>query len=304
MQQKFETVKKATPSPTSAASFFRSVIESQLAAVPGAKAAFQKFDELAEVHGDEVSDIISKTYNEVWEAVEKGGDDVSGKVAEILKKRGAQLKDVGIDAGDRILSEHPEVKEKLGYAFDEVKGWTDQYGPEAKKQAEEVYSEIQKMVASGLSVESITRAKKLVEEKKAEVEKLGKKAAQQAYEKGEQQAQEVLKKYPEVKETLYKYKDQLIGGGVSASAIPMIFKQLSGLKGSGEENAQKLKDYIEDTIEKGKKKGSQFADSDTLKDVVGMAQQYLKSIPGGEKVRKTPRTTFMTFHTNLTVIDP
>lgn len=284
VQKKIDAAKQATPSPSAAASFIRSVLESQLSAIPGAKAAFAKFDELADSHGDEFANIISETYNELWAVLEKGGDNNAQKVTEILTKRGKQLKNLSVDAGEQILEEYPQVREKLGGAFQEVQGWADQYGPEAKKQANEVYDEVKKILEAGVSVEGLTRVKKLVDEKKEEVKKLGSKAAKESYEKGEKQVQEALKNYPEVKKVLEQYKDKITGGGISVAAIPTIFKQISNLKGDGKDGAEKIKSYIDKTIEKGQKKGSSLLDSDLVADTVSMAEKYIRAFPGGEKV--------------------
>lgn len=284
IQDKIDAAKKATPSPSSAASFIRSVLESQLSAVPGAKQAFAKFDEVADAHGDDFTEILSATYNEIYEAIEKGGDNTAQKVTEILTRRSKELKDVSVDAGEQILEDYPQVREKLGGAFEEVSGWADQYGPEAKKQAKEVYDEVKKILEAGVSVEGLTRAKKLVESKKEEVQKLGKKAADESYAKGEKQVKEALEKYPEVKKVLEQYKDKLVGGGVSVATIPTIFKQINKLKGSGEENADKLKSFIEDTLQKGKNKGEKYFDSDLVADTFKMAEKYIRAFPGGEKV--------------------
>ncbi|TGZ76405.1 hypothetical protein EX30DRAFT_312500, partial [Ascodesmis nigricans] len=285
MQSKFETIQKATPSPTSAASFLRSILESQIQHIPGSSSALRKFDEIADEHGPEVAEILKKTYNEIWDAVEKGGDGVGEKVSTILKNRAAQLKDVGLDAGEVILRDHPEVRKKLGSAFSEVSGWTQKYGPEAKKQADEVYAEVQKIIQSGVSAESLDRVRKLVDEKSGEVKELGRKAAQQAYEKGEQQAGDVLKRYPQVKEVLEQYKSQLLGGGVSVASITKFFTSVTKLKGSGEENAERVKEYVEDLVGKGK----ELTQSEGLGDLLGAAERYIKTIPGGEKfLSETP----------------
>lgn len=226
---------------------------------------------------------MSATYNEVWEVVEKGGDNTAQKVTDILTRRAKELKDVSVDAGEQILEDYPQVKEKLGGAFTEISGWADQYGPEAKKQAKEVYAEIQKILEAGVSVEGLTRAKKLVDQKSEEVKKLGKKAADESYQKGEKQVKEALEKYPEVKKVLEQYKDKLTGGGVSVAAIPAIFKQITNLKGSGEENADKLKSVIEKALQKGKDK-AQGSSSELVSETVQMAEKYISAFPGGKKV--------------------
>lgn len=233
---------------------------------------------------------MSATYNEIWQVIEKGGDNTTQKVNDILTRRAKELKDVSVDAGQQILEDYPEVREKLGGAFNEVSGWAEQYGPEAKKQAQEVYGEIKKILESGVSIESLNRARKLVEDKKEEAKKLGLKAANESYAKGEQQVKETLEKYPEVKKVLEQYKDKLTGGGISVAAIPTIFKQVKNLKGSGEEGADKIKSYIEKALEKGKEKGSSYFDSELVADTFQMAEKYIRAFPGGEKVR-TPCTS-------------
>ncbi|RPA72472.1 hypothetical protein BJ508DRAFT_419440 [Ascobolus immersus RN42] len=289
LQNKVDAVKKATPSPSAASSFIRSILESQLSAIPGAKAAFKTWDSIEEAHGDDFTEVISGTYNELWEAIEKGGDDVGKKVTEILTRRAKELKDITVDAGEQILDDYPQVKEKLGSSFAEVQRWGDQYGPEAKKQAKEVYGEVQKILEGGVSVDSVNRARKLIQDKSEEVKKLGSKAANESWKKGEEKAQDILKQYPEVKKVLDQYKDKITGGSLSVAAIPTLFKTVTGLKGDGKDAAEKVKSYIEETIEKGQKKGSNYFDSDLVSDTFQMAEKYIRAFPGGEKfLEETP----------------
>ena len=117
---------------------------SYLVVVPGARphvdAAFDTIDQLRDTHGDEVNRIVGDGYEEVRVIIrDAGAMDASTamKVLDVLRRRSAELEELGKKAGKDAfgsLSErYPQVSEKLGGGYDELKRLAETKGPEAKK---------------------------------------------------------------------------------------------------------------------------------------------------------------------------
>merc|ERR1712000_696185 len=137
-------------------------------------------------------------------------------------------------AFDDFLDNHPQVKEKLGGNVDQLKRMGEEYGPEAKKQVDETWKQLKDIVAGGVSVSSLNKARQLIDDKVKQVKKLGDEAWNKAYE----QAKPVLEKNPKVKEINENNADALKQGNAKE-----LFEKAKSSIDSG--NVDDLKKYVD-----------------------------------------------------------
>ncbi len=180
----------------------------------------------------------------------------------ILEKAMSELAELAGDSAGEILDEHPQLKEKFGGGLDQLKGMADSYGPEAKKELDQTYQQIKDVIKGGVSVETINKVKKLIEEKTEKVKQLGDKA----WEKSLEQAKPYLEKSPQVKELIEKNADSLKQGNIGD-----LFAKVKEAVSSGD--LDNLQDYVKQAGEKAKQSG--FGKN---------IEQYAKMIPGGSEI--------------------
>lgn len=165
------------------------------------------------------------------------------------------------DAAQDILNNHPEIKSKVGGSVDQLKQMGDQYGPEAKKQVDQTFDQIKDIMSSGLSADTATKIKKVVEEKIELVKKMG----DEAWKKGLEQAKPYLDKNPKVKEMVEENKDALMKGNMGD-----LWDKVKNAVNSG--NTDDLEKYVKDAAGKAKDSG------------MGGMDKYLNMVPGAEKI--------------------
>lgn len=139
------------------------------------------------------------------------GIETINDIWAILSKRLGQLTDLAGDASQQIIDNHPELKEKLGGQFDQLKQLGDRLGPEAKKQVDDTFNEVSKIVKSGASADAVTRAYKLLQEKTQDLKQLGDKSWDAGYE----QIKPLLEKNQDVKKFVEQNLDTIKSGNVS-----------------------------------------------------------------------------------------
>ncbi|KAI5799750.1 hypothetical protein FPQ18DRAFT_100457 [Pyronema domesticum] len=288
-----KTIVQATPNKNEIVSFFRNSLGPYLHFIPGASGVFDELDRLAESHGEEVEKVLGEAYEEIKDAVKKGGMDAAtaAKVANTMKKAAEQLKELGKDAGQKVLNDNPELKEKVGKGLDKLNEMADEYGPDAKKMVQETYKELEELYKEGATPGGVYKAVQLVKEKTEKVKEMGSKAAEMAWEKGTKEAEPYLEKFPEVKKLVEENMDSLkgmaLGGGFSVAMIPKVFMKIrEATQGDAKEGAEKLKKYFDEISKEGKKKMGDFKDSDSFQGAAEYVEKYIKSIPGGEEALK------------------
>ena len=92
---------------------------------------------------------------------------------QVLQSAAKDIGSLASDVGKDIINRHPEVKEKFGGKFDELKRMGDQYGPEAKKKVDETWDQVQDALKGGIGVGSIDQIRRIIEEKVQDVRKMG-----------------------------------------------------------------------------------------------------------------------------------
>jgi len=267
LQKLTQGIQDSAPEPNEALKWLRSTTSQYAAFIPGAKpyvdSAFNDLDKVQAKHGDEVDKIVNNAYKELKAATKSGlSMETAVKAWSILEKTMSQLGELAKDSAGEIIDEHPELKEKLGGGLDQLKGMADSYGPEAKKELDQTYQQIKDVVKGGVSVETINKVKKLIEEKTEKVRKMG----DEAWKKGLEQAKPYLDKNPDVKKLVEENADTLKQGNVSE-----IFAKVKDAVSSG--NIDSLQDYVKQAGEKAKQSG--FGKN---------IEQYAKMIPGGDQI--------------------
>jgi hypothetical protein len=264
---KFDSIAKSmkdqAPEPNELLKWFRETVSSYATFIPGAKkyvdSAFNDLDKIEQKHRGEVNDIVSKAYSEMKDASKSGlSMETAQKTWEILEKYLNQLAELASDSASEILDNHPEIKEKIGGNLDQLKSMASTYGPEAKKELDQTYSQIKEVLAGGVGVESVNKIRQLIQEKTEKVKAMG----DEAWKKGMEQAKPYLEKNPEIKKVLEENADALKQGNLGE-----LFEKVK----SG--NAEDLKSYAKQAGEKVKNSG-----------VGKNIEQYAKFIPGGDKI--------------------
>lgn len=140
--------------------YLRNIARSYVAVVPGLSSyvdtTFDSLEKIAADHADEAREITQGAYDEIQKIVNEGksksgnlsdvGPDAAFKVLDVLRRRTAELYELGKKAGgsavDELLEKNPQVKEKLGGGYEQLKGLVESRGPEAKKALDEVSNKV------------------------------------------------------------------------------------------------------------------------------------------------------------------
>lgn len=262
----FKKTTEAAPEPNQAVKWLRDTVTSYTRMIPGASIyvdkAFDDLDKIREKHGDEVDKIISNTYNELKKTTQKGFSvEAATDAWDILQKCLKRISALAGDAAQDILENHPQLKEKVGGRFDQLKQMGDQYGPEAKKQVEDTWNQAQDILKGGFSAETLKKIQDLIQEKTKELQKYG----DQAWQKGIEQAKPILDKQPQLKELVEKNKDKLLQGDLG-----QLWQKIQEASKSG--NTDDITKFIKEQTEKASSKAG------------GGIDQLLKMIPGGSEI--------------------
>ncbi|KAE8442789.1 hypothetical protein EG329_002822 [Mollisiaceae sp. DMI_Dod_QoI] len=264
-----KNIQSSAPEPNEALKWLRSTATSYAAFIPGAKSyidsAFNDLDKVQAKHGPEVEQIVNKAYKDLKEASNSGlSMQTAAKSWEILENAMTELGKLATDSASDILDNHPQLKEKVGGNLDQLKEMADSYGPEAKKELEQTYSQIKDVLKSGVSFDTAEKIRKVIEEKTKKVKSMG----DEAWKKGMEQAKPYLDKNQQVKQVVEENKEVLQKGNVS-EALKKISEALYS------NNPESLKEYVKQAGDKAKQGGF---------DLGGGLEQYTKMIPGGEEI--------------------
>lgn len=261
------TFQEKTPDANEAIEFLHETSNKYARWLPGGREyvdkVFQDIEIIRKRHGSEVDQIVTEAYGELRDVSKQGMNlQTMSSTWDVLSKHLQRLMSLAGDAAQDIMNNHPQLKEKLGGSFDNLKQLGDQLGPEAKKQVDETWKEINDIVKEGINFSSAERIYKLVQDKEQQIRKMGK----QAFDKGYETLQPQLEKSPQVKKLVEENKDLLSSGNFTelASAV-------SGAVTSG--NTLNLEKYIMNAKEKAQ---SSFSS--------GNISQLVNMVPGGGKI--------------------
>ncbi|KAM3482119.1 hypothetical protein MY8738_004149 [Beauveria namnaoensis] len=255
-------LQKATPEPDEAISYIKDLAYSYVAWIPGGRsyvdAAFKDVEVVQEKHKEELNKIdLSKSGLSIQTA---------SKAYETLADIAKKIADLSVDALSDILDNHPQVKEKLGGNVDKLKSLGEQYGPDAKKQVDETWSQIKDIFAGGFSAANIAKAKALIDDKVSQVQKLG----DEAWNKGLEAAKPYLDKSPKVKELVEKNADALKQGNLKE-----LFDKAKAAVESGD--LGDLEKYVKSAADKAQSKGKEVAGDWGL-------DKYFDALPEGSAI--------------------
>jgi len=262
-------LKESAPEPNEALKWLRQTATSYASFIPGGKSyvdtAFNDLDAIRAKHGSEVDEIVKSAYTQLRDVTKEKGMSVetAQKAWEIITEHMQKIGELAGDAAEQIMNNHPELKDKVGGNLDKLKELGDKYGPEAKKQADETWKQVEDILKSGVSVTTVNKIRKLVQEKTEQVQKFG----DEAWKQGMEQAKPYLDKSPKVKELIEQNADSLKKGNFSETLQKIKQAVESGDTGSFEE-------YVKSAGDKAKQS---VGGSEGLK-------QYFNMIPGGDKI--------------------
>lgn len=238
----FKEVTDKAPKPNEAVKWLRETVTGYTKFIPGANhyvdKAFQDIEKVQQNHGDKVNQIISETYGELKDVTKQGASlTATAQAWDVLQKCFKRLSELAGEAAEDVLSEHPELKDKIGGQYKQLRQMADQYGPEAKQQVDDTVRKVQDIIKGGVSSENIDKARKLVEEKVQELRKYGDKA----WDEGLKRAQPILDKYPDLKETVNQNKDKLLQGDLG-----QLWNKIQQASQTG--NTQEVKDFVQTEV--------------------------------------------------------
>jgi len=179
------TFKDVTPDANEAIQFLHETANKYARWLPGGKQYVDKVFEDLEIirknHGDEVDNIVKEAYGELRDVSKQGMNlQTMSQSWDVLSKHLQRLAGLAGDAAQDIIKNHPQLKEKLGGSFDNLKQLGDQLGPEAKKQVDETWKQVSDILKEGFSFSSGEKIYQLVQDKQQQIRKLG----DQAWHKG------------------------------------------------------------------------------------------------------------------------
>lgn len=272
----FKETTKYAPEPGQAVQWLKETVTSYTKFIPGASTYVDKaFDDLEKVrqnHEGEVDEIIQETYYELKNVTKSGFTTESASQAwEVLSATFVRIGQLAGDAFEDILDNHPQLKEKVGGQYHQLKQMGEQYGPEAKKQVDETWNEVQNILKSGFSVSTFSKIQKLVQDKTEEIKKYG----DQAWQKGIEQAKPLLDKSPQLKELVENNKEKLLQGDLT-----QLWQKLQEAVKSG--NTDDITKFVKEQADKASKSSTGSSIS-SLASGSGI-EQLLNYIPGGSDI--------------------
>ncbi|KAG7291302.1 hypothetical protein NEMBOFW57_001315 [Staphylotrichum longicolle] len=270
-QQVAATIKEKTPTTDEAVDKLKQFCYSYVAWVPGGRqyvdTAFNDLEAIRESHSDEVDKIVSETYREFQDIARTGLSlESASKAYDALANLAKKIASLSGSAADQILERHPQLNDKVGEPIKQLKQMGAQYGPDAKKLVDETWSQVSDVMASGFSIESADKVRKIIEERTQQIRKIG----DELWEKSLEQAKPYLDKSPRLKELVTGNSDLLKQGNVAG-----LFKQIKSLGEGGD--MSKLEDYVKETVEKAKAAGSKVESKAKGGSAFGALTQFLGS---------------------------
>jgi len=266
-QQYKEQFKQSTPEPSEALQWLRQTATSYAAFIPGGKGyvdtVFNDISSVQEKHGPEVDRIVKEAYDDFKGISHEGlSAETAYKAWEILSKHMKRIGELASDSMEQIVNNHPMLKEKVGGNMDQLKKMGENYGPEAKKQVEETWEQVQDVLKGGFSASTIPKIQSLVQDKVQKMQEFGNKA----WEKGMEQAKPYLDKSPKVKELIEKNTSSLKQGNVTE-----LYSKIKDAVQSG--STGNLEQYIKSATDKAQQGRSG-----------GGLESWMKMIPGGGEI--------------------
>ncbi|RYP39887.1 hypothetical protein DL767_002006 [Monosporascus sp. MG133] len=270
-QEASQKLQSTTPDADQAINYIKEFCYSYVTWVPGGRQAvdtvFKDVDTLRKNHRDEVNQLVNDAYRQFQDLSKSGlSMETASKAFDILADLSKKFGNLAGDALTDILDNHPQIRQRFGGSIDQLKQMGEEYGPEAKRQVDQTWQQVKEIMGSGLTAANLDKARRLVEEKVGQVQKLG----DEAWKKGMEQAKPYLDKNPKVKELIEKNEGALRRGNATE-----LFQEAKKAAESG--NMGDLENYVNSAVEKAKSKGSELSSGTGL-------EQYFNMIPNGSEI--------------------
>ncbi|OKL58325.1 hypothetical protein UA08_06399 [Talaromyces atroroseus] len=267
-EQAKQKIAQNTPEPDEAFRWLRDTLKGYAVFIPGARGyvdtTFDNLEKIRNDHEKEFDEIVTDAYNELSHLLKKEGFNTASatKALQILQKNVGRLFDLAGNAAENILDNNPQLKEKVGGSFDQLKQMGDTYGPQATEEVNRTYQQISSIIQRGASMESVEEIKNLIQEKKEKLQKLG----DEAWQKGLEESREYLEKSPKLKQLIEENADTLRKGNLKE-----LWGRVKDSASSGKvEDAEK---YVKEKVEQAK-------NSTDLSSL----DKWLNMVPGGSNV--------------------
>lgn len=129
----FKETTKYAPEPGQAVQWLKETVTSYTRFIPGASAyvdkAFEDLEKIRQNHEGEVDEIVNETYYELKNVTQSGfTTESASKAWEVISATFVRIGQLAGDAFDDILDNHPQLKEKLGGQYHQLKQMGEQYG--------------------------------------------------------------------------------------------------------------------------------------------------------------------------------
>lgn len=172
---------------------------------------FNDLEVVQQKHGKRVDEIIQIAHQELKDATKNGLDFESvGYAWGVLEKAINQIGNLDAEPTNDVQSQHSDMKEKVGEKLDQLKKMAEDYGPEARKELEDVYQRMKDVLGGGLGSESAEKIRKLIQEKIQTVEKF----EDVAWERGLEEVKPYSDKNPEINVILLENRENLKHGNL------------------------------------------------------------------------------------------
>jgi len=202
-QEAAKTLQQNTPTADEAVKSMKEHAQWYARWVPGASQyvdmVFNDWETVRKNHKDEADEIVVDTYKKLRDVSRAGlGLDTASRAFDVLAEFSRRIASLSADAFSDVIDNHPELKKQFGGSIDQLKSMGDKYGPEAKKQVDETWKEVKKVLEGGFSAANLDKVRKLIEDKVQQVKKLG----DDAWKKALDEAKPYLDKNPKAKELI------------------------------------------------------------------------------------------------------
>ena len=140
--------KDAAKNPSETLKYLRNVAKSYSAFVPGASgyvdSTFDELEKLREEHGEDMDKVLTETRDELVKAAKEGKADTktAARVYGVLSDGIQRLQKLGKTAGESFLENNPQLKERFGNGYGQLKGLAEKAGPEGRKVLDEVTNKV------------------------------------------------------------------------------------------------------------------------------------------------------------------
>lgn len=317
-----ETVKQnlpEAPAPKQALKYIRNGAKSYANFLPGETkekmdSAFDHLEDLASgPRAEEVQSLVNETYSELRKIFSEGGFDAhtAERVKDVLEDKGKRLRRLMGDVGQQLLDKTPGLQDALrksgaGDVLNDMTSIAKEAGPEATKVVQEMYKELEQLfegsnlTGAATDPTKIYKAVTIIRDKSENVQRLGRKAAEQAWDEAYadiiSNKDGLLDMLPEdVKRFLDENAEALKRTALESGGVGGVYEVVGVIRRNAQdpgEGAKKLKTYVGDKVKqipsggKGGMVGSGLMGpgGDNWDSIMSQVEDYTKQLPGGDKL--------------------